>query len=132
MTERVRYKYKVIKRLSRRSAIINGNSKYSRQYIRGSNVYAHGNSMGLMIFKNRSDAQEWANDFNCPNLYGDPVYNFIVIRVLPLGRGKTVDSICNDVSTDGLDQFYSEEGSPYGHRCPPDNTMAYPGVFVVD
>lgn len=88
--------------------------------------------MGLMVFKNKGDAEEWADNFNCPNLYGDPVYNLIVIRVLPLGRGKTIDTICNDVSTNGLDEFYSEKGSRWSNRTPPDNTMAYPGVFVVD
>jgi hypothetical protein len=121
MAARIRYKYKAIKKRSRTSAIINGNSKYSRQYIKGENVYAHGNTMGLMVFKNREDAQEWA----------DGGYGLIVVRVLPIGRGKTVVAICSDTSTEGLDQFYSGKHSYYSFT-PPDNTMAYPGVFVVD
>lgn len=130
--ERIRYKYKVIKRQSRRSAILNGNSKYSRQYIKGENTYAHGGTMGLMVFKNKNDAEVWRNAFNTYGPYDSIIHDFIVIRVLPIGRGRSVVEITSDVTTEGLERFYLTKNSHWARTTAPGNTMAYPGVFVVD
>lgn len=132
-----KYKYKVIKRKTRKSAIINGNSKYARKYIKDESTYALGGTLGIMVFSTRRDAKVFIShvagfyDEDCEVYYnGNP---FMIVRVLPIGRGQTVKTIAHDMSTNDLDLFYRENMlyfAPTSH--PPHDTMAYPGVFVID
>ena len=121
-----KYKYKVIKRKTRMSCIINGKSKYARKYIKNENVYAIEGTLGIMVFKLRRDAQSFVG------IIRDPYYNpYIIVRVIPIGKGKTVKAIARDMNTYDLDVFYNDLFKLPISR-PPHNTMAYPGVFVVD
>ena len=122
----MKVKYKVVKGKTRTSAIINGNSKYAIRYPKGETVYAGTNTMGILVFKTLKAARFWANQWIH---YGR--INFIILKVIPLGRGKTVKWISTDISTEGLDDFYDDnEFTQMGSS--PGDTMAYPGVHVID
>ena len=130
----MKFKYKVIKRKSRMSAIINGNSKYAREYIKGDCVYAHGESMGIMVFNTLSAAESFADSWNNGSPF-DESKDLIIVRVRPIGRGHTVIWISDDISSKGIDKFYKfcsqgDNETPFAEA--PNNTMAYPGVEVLD
>jgi hypothetical protein len=125
-----KHKYKVIKKKSRMSALINGRSKYARKYIKGESTYAREGTLGIMVFTTRGDAAA----FIASIIYHIPfskLNSYMIVRVLPIGRGQTVKKISYDISTDDLDLFYNIlRFAPTS--WPPPDTMAYPGVFVID
>ena len=126
---KIKYKYKVVKRKSRMSCMINGNSKYARQYLDGEKVYAHGNSLGVMVFETLDSADNFAsiwNDYN--NLRS--AKDLVILKVIPIGRGKRVVWIARGIDTMTLDNFYSTKHTCFRSQAP-DRTMAYPGVEVI-
>jgi len=130
-----KHKYKVIKKKSRMSAVINGRSKYARKYIKGEITYALEGTLGIMVFITRRDAQSFINNLNVEvsNKYGliKSSGPYIIVRVLSIGRGQTVKTISGNIQTYNLDLFYSHLFFTPTSQPPPD-TMGYPGVFVVD
>jgi hypothetical protein len=125
----MKVKYKVVKRRTRVSAMINGNSKYARRYFDGNDVYAHGNTIGILVFETLSAADQWAAAWETPSYthYGKEL---IILKVLPIGRGKRVEFLAPEIDTETLDRFYSgNEDLRLGEA--PDRTMAYPGVHVL-
>jgi len=126
----MKMKYKVVKRKSRMSAMINGNSKYARQYLDGHSVYAPSNTVGILVFETLSAAEDWAWIWNHDDYHEDK-RDLIVLEVYPIGRGKRVLWLANDISTDVLDYFYDRVGESCWRAEAPDRTMAYPGVAVI-
>jgi len=121
-------KFKVIKRKSRRSAMVHGNSPYAKRYIEGERVWADENTLGILVFKDRCSAEVWVEGWR-------DAKDLIVVAVKPLGRGKTVKLVANDITTEALDMFYRsyEDLDSFGVSSqPPVNTMAYPGVLVLE
>ena len=126
----MRIKYKVVKRKSRMSAMINGNSKYARKYLDGHAVRAHGGTVGILVFDTLTAAEQWADVWNQPHqLIGD-AKDLIVLQVIPIGRGKRITFLANGIDTKELDRFYNRGDYYYSAECP-DRTMAYPGVHVL-
>jgi len=130
-------RYKVIKRRTRTSAIIHGNSKYGLKYLPGQETYAPEDTLGIFVFKTKTAAWNWADIWNGESWYGNgPSKDLIVVEVIPIGRGKTIVFASSHVLSDELDYFYSEdpeERDLYGSLGEvPDNTMAYPGVLVCE
>ena len=123
----MKMKYKVVKRRSRMSAMINGNSKYARKYLDGEAVYAHGNSLGVFVFETLTAAESWASAWW--NGYNDGK-DLIILQVIPIGRGKRITWIADGVETETLDDFYADYQNSL-HITAPDRTMAYPGVHVL-
>ncbi len=125
-------RYKVVKRRSRCSAVINGNSKYALRYLPGSIVTARKETLGVMTFKNKIAAVNWMDIINY-NQYQtwESQLNLIVIRVETIGRGKAPRWIANDVTAEDLDNFYSPE-SEYQSMLAIDNTLCYPAVKVLE
>lgn len=127
----MKVKYKVVKRKTRMSAMVNGNSKYAVRYIDGYNVYAPRNTLGIMVFETLTAADDFTWMWNY-GTYGRPSKDLIILRVLPIGRGKKVRWIATDVDTDSIDSFYKYTGYDRDMLAePPDRTMAYPGVTVL-
>lgn len=116
-------KYKVVKRRSRMSAMINGNSKYALQYKDGHTVYADENTMGVLVFNTFKAAGDFVNGWSSEK-------DLIILRVKPLGRGKSITWVAEDVTTTAMDRFYADKYEFVGDA--PDNTMAYPGVYVIE
>jgi hypothetical protein len=137
-----KYKYKVIKKKSRMSAVVNGNSKYAIRYLKGYNAYAREGTLGIMVFDTRGMAQFFMNNISGVGFDYKPFYDnnpfyktnpYTIIRVLPIGRGKTIHEISPEVTTIDLDSFYNNNILSFiPTTYPPDETMVYPGVFVVD
>jgi len=109
------------------SAIVNGRSKYARKYTKGEKIYAFGDTLGIMVFRTKKSAEEFAFSFN--KWVEKP--KLIIIRVKPIGMGKSILHVSRRISTPDLDKFYSFNKHTLVTE-PPDNTMGYPGVLVVD
>ena len=124
----MKVKYKVVKRKSRMSAMVNGNSKYARKYLDGHSVYAHDNTLGIMVFETLTAADEFVNMWN--NWRYHDSKDLIILRVFPIGRGKRLAWIAADVDTEAIENFYGDNDR--GMAEPPDRTIAYPGVHVID
>jgi len=128
-----RYKFKVIKKKSRGSAIVNGNSVFALKYLPGTDVWAKPNTLGIMVFKNITSAENFAASWNRQYYWDDSSYRFIVIRVLPYGKGSIPQTICSEIDSRSLHSYYGRYGHEwYGHGLPPDNTICYKGVHVID
>ena len=120
-----KYKFKVVKSRTNKSCIVNGNSKFSLTYEKDTNVYATEGTLGIMVFKTKVDAQLWMGEW----LSGGTKWK--IKRVIPIGRGKTPDQICEFVSTVDLELFYEGYlGDAQDDIVP--GTICYPGVFVID
>jgi len=124
---RIKYKYKVVKRKSRMSAMINGNSKYARRYLDGEKVYAHGNSLGILLFETLEAADDWASYWHRVK---EAKVDFIILKVIPIGRGKRIEWVSSGIDTEDLDYFYSNKETTFRIMAPR-RTMAYPGVEVI-
>ena len=122
-------RFKVVKRRSRCSAIIHGSSKYGLKYLKGDNVWAPAGTLGIFTFKTDGSAWDWADVWN-HSWMSDETKDLTVIEVIPLGRGKHIIHASPDIDTFGLDYFYREEDA--GLSEVPDNTYAYPGVYVCE
>jgi hypothetical protein len=109
------------------SAIVNGRSKYARKYPKGEKVYAFEDTLGIMVFRTKKSAEEFASSFN--KWVEKP--KLIIIRVKPIGMGKNISHISRKITTCDLDKFYSFN-KPTLITEPPNNTMGYPGVLVID
>lgn len=118
-----KYKFKVVKKRNNRSCIINGNSKYSLVYEKDTAVYAPIGTLGVMVFKTKTQAEEWLIGWNTDAL--------IIKRVIPIGRGKTPHEISDYLSTSDLKEFYSGFRR-YNSTDPVPGTICYSGVFVID
>ncbi len=124
----MKVKYKVVKRKSRMSAMVNGNSKYARRYIDGRDVYARHDTLGIMVFETLTAADDFISWWDIAPY--QPHKDLIILRVLPIGRGKKVRRIAADVDTDVIDRFYRNVDNIIVGEAP-DRTMAYPGVHVI-
>lgn len=115
-------RYKVVKRKSRRSCSINGNSKYSLKYEKGIEVHARPETMGVMCFKKLEEAEyftrrhPWLNE------------NFMTLKVIPMGKGKTVDDISVPRK---LNDYYNQLGYCHVMQAPR-GTICYPAVYVME
>jgi hypothetical protein len=125
---RIKYKYKVVKRKTRMSAMINGNSKYARRYLDGEKVYAHENSLGILLFETLEAADRWVSYWNEME---ESQVDLIILKVIPIGRGKRIEWVSSRIDTEALDYFYSNKETTSLVQQVPRRTMAYPGVGVI-
>ena len=134
MNRQKKVRYKVVKRRTRMSSIINGNSLYARRYIKGQEVYATPGTLGIFVFTDKTTAREWADCWvRQRDGYTWKERDLIVIPVLPIGRGSNIVHASSEIDSDSLKSFYDandEWDKIYAEV--PDNTMAFPGVYVLD
>jgi len=126
----MKIKYKVVKRRTRKSAMINGNSKYALEYKDGWTVYADAKTVGVIVFETAAAAIDWAWIWNTDRISGGPLKDLIVLKVLPVGRGKRINWLANGIETDTLDDFYRDMENVAWAEAP-NRSMAYPGVQVI-
>ena len=123
-------RYKVVKKKSRKSAVINGNSHYALQYLEGTTVFALEDTLGIMTFTSKRSAEIFAYHFENPWIESE---RMSVIMVETIGKGSCPPLISRKVKSEGLDVFYNfPDGYDYNAQTPPDNTMCYPGVKVLE
>ncbi|MFW9871582.1 MAG: hypothetical protein ACFFG0_00605 [Candidatus Thorarchaeota archaeon] len=144
-----KYKFKVVNKRTNKSCMVHGNSKYSLLYEKDTNVYADEGTLGIMVFKTRKQAENWIGirlmDYS----------EYIIKRVIPIGRGKVPKQICADASSNEIELFnclanelkpliikgllgertsrlYNINNQPVIVVKPIPGTICYPGVYVVD
>ena len=118
-----RVKFKVVRGNRRHSIFAEGS--YDLEYPKGAIVRAREETLGVSVFKTRKQA----------NSFQDRYFNLQIIRVRPIGRGRTVKYICDYPSEAALDKFYSYKGRRdafYRLAISPPGTIFYPAVEVLD
>jgi hypothetical protein len=100
--------------------------KYSLIYELGEITTAKKNTLGIMVFKRHSDAFRFS--FN--------LYNSTILTVKPIGRGKTpafiVPGTREKIGDKEYDEFYKDITSHYKYIAPPEGTICYPTVEVLN
>lgn len=124
-------RYKAIKRSTRTSAMLHGNSKYARKYVAGTSVYAMEGTLGIFVFKHKTYAQEWVDVWNRGAYRGEDI-DLIVVPVIPIGRGRTLVWISGSLQSSDLDEYYDDNDDDWILSEAPDDTMGYPGVHVLE
>lgn len=134
MQRLTRYKFKVVKVKSRISAMINGNSSFALRYLRGTDVWAREDTIGIMVFKTITDADHFAWSWSKDNWWSGACKELRILRVLPYGKGLYPSLISAHVDAEYLRNYYHyEQDRDYVDvNSPPDGTMCYKGVHVVD
>jgi len=121
-----RVKFKVVRVYSyseRCSAFTRGN--YTLNYPENSTVRAREGTLGIAVFGTREQAGRLINS--------DSSNILRIIRVRPVGRGKTVKLVCDFPNEYALDVFYSGENEPFNVKMkPPPGTIFYPAVEVLE
>jgi hypothetical protein len=114
-------RFKVIKTSSRYSSVVHGSSKYGLKYEPDTEVHALSETIGVMCFKTYKLAKRFINQHW---YYGN---NCMIVKVIPMGKG----SVPKDMGPPSqLHDFYTH--GDVSHVYPPDGTICYPGVYVVD
>ena len=120
-------RFKVIKSRSRYSAVVNGKSQYSLKYEPGTEVYALPETMGIMCFTSHKKADKWIRTHYY--YWG----NCRIIEVIPMGKGRIPEVIA---SPQKLALWYNNRDHyrTFNHSLltPPDGTICYPAVYVVN
>jgi hypothetical protein len=127
-------RFKVIKKKTRMSAMVNGHSKYARKYVAGTSVYAMEGTHGIFVFKHKTHAEDWVYAWSPVSspLHGGAV-DLIVVPVIPIGRGRNIQFICNGIDTDALDEYYHDDD--FGCNTVSeslDDSVVHPGVHVLE
>jgi hypothetical protein len=129
-------RYKVVKRKTRGSAIINGRSHFARKYLPGTTVFAEEGTLGIMVFKTRYSAVVFADHFNNNAWYNYHPPKLIIIKVETIGRGKVIHWVSSKTKTDELESYYKDMKDIHPNsllsNLAPDDTIAYPGVRVLE
>jgi len=120
-------KFKVVREIGERrvSAFAAGN--YSLDYPKNSIVRTIEGTLGVAVFGRRSEAEKFCER----RLFLE------IVRVLPIGRGRTVKKVSRHQNDSALDVFYGskEKNSIYydfAPMSPPLGTMFYPAVKVIE
>lgn len=131
-------RYKVVKRKTRMSALINGHSQYALRYLPGSIVVALPETVGIMTFRTKSAAIEWAKEMRLkhwPYVYPIQESNyrehFKIIKVEPLSRGRKSLLIASNIDSKSINSFYNDSAY-YNSITPPENTICYQSVKVLE
>jgi len=101
--------------------------KYCLKYPKNTIVRARKGTLGVAVFKTRIQAEKFLK-----------VYIILtavkIIRVRPVGRGKTVDIISHSLLPIYLDYFYERTNRMYKVNTsrPPPGTIFYPAVEVIE
>jgi len=129
-------RYKVIKE-STRSSVIVDSEQYKLRYFKDTVVEASPNTLGIMVFRRRHQALDFA--YNIQRRNG---ISTLVLRVEVFGRGKTPFYISRWVNAgidlsvfynrSYVDKKYTHEGRIYAVVHPIEGTLCYDTVRVID
>ena len=111
-------RWKVVTR-ERTSFVAEG--KYKLKYRKGAIVHALPNTVGIFTFKTKAQAEELMN-----------LVPGLILKVRPIGRGKTPKAISAWTSAENLNEFYRTGMRNGVDPIPPDGTICYPAVEVLD
>lgn len=121
-----RVKFKVVSiyfNNERHSVYATGN--YDLEYPKGSIVKAREETYGIAVFKTREQAVFF--------IMARRSKSHLILRVCPIGQGKTIKSVCTNPSEFSLDSFYCMSRTyDVAELPPPRGTIFYPAVEVLD
>lgn len=124
--KRIRYRYKVLRGNNEVSSF--AQDSFRLIYKKGTVVKAIAGSLGIFVFKRKKDAEEWIR--TCVDR---KTWASIIKRVIPIGRGKQVMRICAGTEDHVLLKYYLEDHyKNFNYMFPPDGTIVYPAVRVID
>ena len=116
-------RYKVVKASSRYSCMVHGATKYALKYEPETEVHARPETLGVMCFDTYKNAYRLIHQHH---YYRD---NCIIIKVIPMGRGKIPILLG---SPKRLNEFYTLGCENLNHLIPPKGTICYPAVYVLE
>lgn len=132
------YRYKVVHANTERSCSLIPSSRYSLVYGKGMRVDAVKGTLGVMVFKTRRHAVDFISENDSQGyITGEYKPNWVIKRVVTIGRGHTPKWISKHTDTRGISNFYkpmdkqTHSIGAYG-TIPPNGTMCYPAVYVLD
>ena len=126
-------KYKVVRKIDRKSAIVSG--YYCLEYLEGNIVRAVPGSFGIMVFPTKELARDFANEFNT------------ILKVRPIGKCRKPCRLSDysiffsKENTRMFDIFYDCYKKNYRKKfwwrnvdtiLPPTGTECYPAVEVLE
>lgn len=129
-------RYKVINENTRCSVIVNS-EKYQLRYFKDTIVEAPYNTLGIMVFRRRHQALNFAYNVKYHN-----IISTTVIRVEAFGRGRTPLYISRWINDDNdlsvfyersyVDKKYMHKRRTYRVVHPIEGTLCYDHVRVID
>lgn len=120
-------RYKVVKKKSRCSAVVNGKSSYGLKYLPRTTVFAKEGTLGIMTFETLHQAANFAQHLNFSH-----ANSYIIIAVVGIGRGNYPMQICQSAITTDLNSFYFPDSFWSRQTNPPDGTLCYKSVKVLE
>ena len=117
---RIKFKVVYVSNGGKRYSVLAGGN-YRLDYSENSIVRAREGTLGVAVFKTRKQADAFHK--------GRPNQEIICVR--PVGRGKTVKSVCGNQSEIELDNFYDKRLMSLT-ILPPLGSIFYPAVEVLD
>ena len=112
------------------------NAQYSLLYPKGIIVTALENTLGIMTFKRKKDADDFTKSFKrWLNISHNSTFierTYEIIRVWGIGRGKVPKRVSTWTTALGLAEFYMYSDNPIAGCAPPSGTICYKQVKVLD
>lgn len=122
----MKYKYKVVNK-NYKSAMVHPRSPYCLDYKVGETVFARADTLGIMVFNTLRAADEW--------MEGWWEIEPVILRVIPVDRGKKPLCISAEITTREIAKFYKRLKYSFfpisDWNTPVKGTMCYPGVHVI-
>ena len=119
-------RWKIVKKYERGSCYLPKNCKYFKTYKKGIIVKATRGTLGIFVFKTKKFAEDFIIDYLASNS------QFQILKVKSIGKGRSPKLIANFIfllASQDINMFY-EEGILA--IPPPDGTICYPAVKVLD
>jgi len=125
-------RWKVVKNNTNKSALIDSRSPFCLTYTPGENVFAKEDTLGVMVFKTKANAEIW---MGCISM--QKYKQVKLIKVIPIGKGKTPEKISSKIKTHSLRSFYNDldkygMGNTWSTNEPLSDSICYPGVHVLE
>jgi len=119
-------KFKVVDFYKSKRCSLYARGNYRLIYSEGTIVRARKGTLGVAVFETRKQAVD-CHDSNFHK----------IIRVVPIGRGRTVDTISRDLNPSSFNDFYVCMKKGYytfdvETMKPPSGTVFYPAVKVLE
>ena len=127
-------RYKVVRTEDRSSCLLQKDCKYRKIYQKGKTVRATTGTLGIFCFKTKENAKDFIDILGFWESAG-----FSIIKVETAGKGKVPKFIClvsiGYNTEDLFNDFYKHsklDMSMFFREEPPDGTICYPAVKVLD
>ena len=118
--------FKVINE-KRESIFASQDDGYKLKYLKSFEVKGLPGTLGIFCFKRKIDA---LNFMGVASTNHNHSIAYLIIRVVPLGRGNRPKKIADKLNKEMFDCFYNDK--EYCSIEPPPGTICYPSVLVLE